>query len=154
MMNKTKLSMINYCRRAVTAALAGGMVFAGIVAASAQAGEEQGPCVRMIESWYGVDPTPLEKELHANFIKQGVYRDRNGELQTPTMDKAEFIAAVGADRKKMAPDEWDISAETVELTGPIATVKVTSAHLVDVCQLGNIDGDWQVINVIWTLRKT
>ncbi len=154
MMNKTSWSVISYGRRAMTAVLAGGIVFAAIAATPAQAAEEQGPCVRMIESWYGVDPTPLEQDLHPDFIKQGVYRDGKGVLHTPTMDKAEFIAAVSADRKKMPPEDWNISAETVELTGPIATVKVTSAHLVDVCQLGNIDGEWQVINVIWTLRKT
>jgi len=152
MMNKICLSVISDYRPVIRVLLT--ILFASFVAASAQAGEEQGPCVRMIESWYGVDPTPLDKDLHPEFIKQGVYRDRDGATQTPTMDKAEFIAAVGDDRKKMPPEDWDITAETVELTGPIATVKVTSAHLVDVCQLGNIDGEWQVINVIWTLRKT
>jgi hypothetical protein len=69
------------------------------------------------------------------------------------MDKAAFSAAVGADREPLPKDQWDISVETVERSGPIATVRVTSAHLIDVCQLGLVDGDWKVINVIWTLRE-
>jgi hypothetical protein len=122
--------------------------------AAAERSPEQRPCAEMIESWYGVDPTPLDHLLHPNFIKQGVFVDpKTGETRTPTMDKAAFSAAVGADREPLPKDQWDISVETVEWSGPIATVRVTSAHLIDVCQLGLVDGDWKVINVIWTLRE-
>ena len=54
----------------------------------------------------------------------------------------------------MPADQWAIEAETVDLSEFLATVKVTSVHLVDVCQLGKVDGEWQIINVLWTLRSS
>ena len=115
--------------------------------------EEQLPCVQMIEGWYGVDASKLDDLLHAQFIKQGVLvSPSTGKTVTTAHDKAQFIEVVGSDREKRPQSEWDISVETVDLVGDIATVRVTSADLIDVCQLGKVDGEWKIINVIWTFR--
>ena len=134
------------------------IVTSGLVAGPATAEDvtdEQRPCVEMLEGWYGVDASKLERLLHANFVKQGVFANpKTGETVTPTMNKEEFIAAVAAERLEMPADQWAIEAETVDLSEFLATVKVTSVHLVDVCQLGKVDGEWQIINVLWTLRSS
>ncbi|MEE8371001.1 MAG: nuclear transport factor 2 family protein, partial [Sphingomonadales bacterium] len=65
----------------------------------------------------------------------------------------EFIAAVATGNGKLPEDQWDITVETMDLSEFQATVKVTSVHLVDVCQLGKVDGRWRIFNVIWTVRK-
>ena len=133
--------------------IATGGLFAGLAAAEDVA-DEQTPCIEMLEGWYGVDASKLDRLLHANFVKQGVFANpKTGETVTPTMNKEAFIAAVAAERPKMAKDQWAIEAETVDLSEFLATVKVTSAHLIDVCQLGKVDGEWQIINVLWTLRS-
>lgn len=121
---------------------------------AADASPEQVPCIQMLEGWYGKDASKFDSLMHQNFIKQGVYTDeKTGKLMTPTMRIDDFKAAIAAPGQKLHKSEWDITAETVDLSGPIATVKVTSNYLIDVCQLGKIDGKWEIVNVIWTLRS-
>ncbi len=118
------------------------------------AGEEQTACRQMIEGWYGGDATKLDGLLAETFAKQGVI-DRPAPKKTATlhMNKQEFIAAVATGNGKLPEDQWDITVETMDLSEFLATVKVTSVHLVDVCQLGKVDGRWRIFNVIWTVRK-
>ena len=113
--------------------IATGMAFVpGISLANGDYTAEQLPCVQMIEGWYGVDASRLDDLLHEQFIKQGVIRNAAGETVTTSHDKAAFTALVGSEREETPESDWDISAETVDLVGDIATVRVTSADLVDV----------------------
>lgn len=115
---------------------------------------EQRPCFDLIEGWYAGDASKLDPIMHPSFIKKGVLKSPStGETVTASHDKTEFIAAVAAPRDLYPESEWDISVKTVHLAGTIATVEVISRDLIDVCQLGKINGDWQIMNVIWTIRK-
>ncbi len=123
-------------------------------AAEEQITEEQQPCHDLIAGWYGGDASKMGGFMHESFIKKGVLMSPStGQTVTTSHDKAEFIAAVASERELSPEEEWDISVKTVHLKGDIATVEVISRDLVDVCQLGKIDGDWQIMNVIWTARE-
>ncbi len=136
------------------AGLAAALVFAGEQAASAAGGEEQIACREMIEGWYGGNASKLDELLYPTFAKQGVIeRPAPEKTATLLMNKEEFIKAVASGSGKLPENQWDITVETMDLSELLATVKVTSAHLVDVCQLGKVDGEWKIFNVIWTIRK-
>lgn len=114
---------------------------------------EQAPCFDLIAGWYGGDASKMADFMHESFIKKGVLMSPStGKTVTTSHDKDEFIAAVAAERELSPEEEWDISAKTVHLRGNIATVEVQSRDLVDVCQLGKINGEWQIMNVIWIFR--
>ena len=125
--------------------------FAGVAEENIPA--EQRPCIEMLEGWYEVDASRLDQLLHTNFIKQGVLKSpSSGETVTTSHNKQQFIEAVGSPREKLPESDWAIVAETLHLSDNLATVKVTSLNLVDVCQLGKIGENWQIMNVIWTSR--
>lgn len=115
---------------------------------------EQQPCFDLIAGWYGGDATKLDSLMHESFIKKGVLvSPSTGKTVTTSHDKQQFIDAVASPRELSPKEEWDISATTVQLKGNIATVEVVSRDLVDVCQLGKVDGDWIIFNVIWDFRE-
>ncbi|MHA1544734.1 MAG: nuclear transport factor 2 family protein [Alphaproteobacteria bacterium] len=114
---------------------------------------EQAPCFDLIAGWYGGDASKMAEFMHESFIKKGVLvSPSTGKTVTTSHDKEQFIAAVATERELSPKEEWDISAKTVHLRGNIATVEVQSRDLVDVCQVGKINGEWQIMNVIWTFR--
>ncbi len=115
--------------------------------------DAQKPCVDMIRGWYAVDARRLDSILHSTFVKQGlmVHPETNKQA-IYTRNKTEFIQDVGADRPSLPENEWAIKATTLDITDSIATVRVESVHLIDVCQLGKVDGEWKIFNVIWTLN--
>ena len=130
-----------------------GVLLTGQQPAKAAGGEEQAACRQMIEAWYSGDASKLNRILHASFAKQGVIdRPQPAKTRTLLMNKEEFIAAVASQNGKLPESQWDITVETMDLSEFLATVKVTSVHLIDVCQLGKVDGEWRVFNVIWTAR--
>jgi hypothetical protein len=114
---------------------------------------EQQPCFDLIVGWYAGDARKMGNFMHESFIKKGVLRNAQGKTVTTSHDKQQFIDAVASVRELTPPEGWDITAKTVHLRGDIATVEVQSRDLVDVCQLGNIDGEWQIMNVIWIFRE-
>lgn len=115
--------------------------------------EEQRPCYDLIAGWYGGDASKMGDFMHESFIKKGVLENAEGKTVTTSHDKEQFMEAVASERELSPEAEWDINAKTVHLRGNIATVEVQSRDLVDVCQLGKIDGDWQIMNVIWIFRE-
>ena len=138
----------------VATGMAAGVFLTGQQPAKAAGGDEQLACRQMIEAWYSGNADKLNRNLHAGFPKQGVI-DRPQPAMTATllMNKEEFIAAVASQKGKLPEIQWDINVETMDLSEFLATVKVIFVHLIDVCQLGKIDGEWRAFNVIWTVRK-
>lgn len=112
--------------------------------------------VTFIRGWYSGDPDALDGVIQNGLAKRGlVVHPKTNEKVITHMGKDDFIESARQGGSRLADGEWDIlSADLLDLTDGIATVKVTSTYLVDVCQVAFVDGRWQVVNVLWVTRGT
>ena len=111
-------------------------------------------CGQMIEAWYGGDAEKMDGALHEGLAKRGVLKNsETGKTVLTDHGKADLVEGARSGAGKLPADEWDITTETIHTMENIAIVKVTSAKLIDICQVARLDSGWTVVNVIWTDRK-
>ncbi len=46
-------------------------------------------------------------------------------------------------------EHLDLDTDMMET---MAIIKVTSAKLIDICQVAKLESGWQVVNVLWVVR--
>lgn len=113
------------------------------------------PGIEMLEAWYSGDAEKMARVLHDDLAKRGAITDATTSRTVVRFAlKADMVE--GARRRLGVIDrsEWDISATILDVDQNIATVKVVSKYLVDICQLVKLDGEWKIVNVLWRPRGT
>lgn len=111
--------------------------------------------VDLIKGWYSANPEILENIIHSSLAKRGLVLNKKNEKVITHTTKEQFIESARKGGSGLTEKNWSIiSATVLDLTDNIATVKVTSTYLIDVCQLAYIDDRWQVVNVLWIPRGT
>lgn len=105
------------------------------------------------------NPDRLAKSLHPDLAKRVIEKDENGHDHPSNMSAANLISytkdfdfsqfytsGVAAD----IPLEVDISIHGI--SNGIATVSATTNkfEFVDYIHLGKLDGEWKIINILWT----
>ncbi len=110
-------------------------------------------CAQMIEAWYGGDGEKMAGVLHENLAKRGVLENsETNQAFVMLHSKEDLVAGASQGVGILPPGEWDITIETLDVMETMAIVKVTSAKLIDICQLAKLESGWQVVNVLWVVR--
>lgn len=107
-----------------------------------------------IEGWYSGDAERMERSLHPDLAKRIIFHDPRG------FDRLEPISALGlviATRRGVGcriPAERQCKEISIlDVFGSAACVRVDAADWVDFLQLGKLNGQWQIVNVLWERRE-
>jgi hypothetical protein len=111
--------------------------------------------VEMLEAWYGGDGEKMARVLHDDLAKRGVLTDpKSGTTAIHFANKKQMVEGARSGIGRIPKEEWAIRATILDQDEKMATVKVVSAYLIDVCQVASVGERWQIVNVLWTSRGT
>jgi len=103
-----------------------------------------------IEGWYSGDAVRMEKALHPDLAKRGIWIDRKSSktVITPlTSEKLiEYTKQGGGIKPK---DQWGIEVTIFDMLENSATVKIVSVDFIDYAHVAKVDGEWKLLNVLW-----
>jgi len=107
-----------------------------------------------IEGWYLGDAEQMERSLHPDLAKRIIFADPRGFDRLEQISALALVIAARRGVGKRTPIERqrkDITIlDTFENT---ACVRIDAADWVDFLQLGKLNGQWQIVNVLWEKRK-
>ncbi|HEX9973486.1 MAG TPA: nuclear transport factor 2 family protein [bacterium] len=103
-----------------------------------------------IEGWYSGDGARMEKALHPDLAKRGIWTDRKTSktVITPlTAEKLVEYTKQGGDKKPK--DQWNIEVTIFDMLENSASIKIVSVDFIDYAHVAKIDGEWKLLNVLW-----
>ena len=106
-----------------------------------------------IDGYYEGDAARMERSLHSDLAKRIVMR-RTGEesvVQHMTATQLIQITARGGGSNLPAANRRN-DVEILDIFGNAAVVRIDASTWVDYLQVGKVDGEWLIINVLWELR--
>ncbi len=108
-----------------------------------------------IEGFYTADAARMEKALHFDLAKRFVTPTRNGRNNIQHMS-AMLLYQVTKMQKDQRSEHGELECEIdiIEIYGKVAIVRAetTFFNFVDFIQIGKINDEWKIVNVIWELK--
>lgn len=105
-----------------------------------------------MEGWYEGKAERMEKALHPDLVKRSI-------RTLDTLSKKQTIQSLSADMmirftelgsgKQQKGAKGEIEYTLLDANSSLAMVKLVSLDFVDYLQLGKINGEWKLINVLW-----
>jgi hypothetical protein len=92
----------------------------------------------------------MESALHPELTKMLLAYDR--KTQQPFLYKmgaGDLIEGTRAGMGMVDEAERNIDVEINDISHGIAAVKVSSSRYIDHLQMGKVNGEWKIINVLW-----
>jgi hypothetical protein len=112
--------------------------------------EVRATALNYIEGAYSGDADRMERALHPELTKMLLTGDPNtGEPFLYKMGASNLIEGTRAGMGTLDPDQRDIEVDIFDISHDIALVKVASAMYIDLLQIGMVNGEWKIINVLW-----
>ena len=103
-----------------------------------------------IDGSFSGDADRMETALHPELTKMLLTNNRvTGKPFLHKMGASDLIEGTRAGLGKVAEGERDIEVEIQDVSHGIAAVKVTSSRYIDHLQVGKVNGEWKIINVLW-----
>jgi hypothetical protein len=105
-----------------------------------------------IEAWYTGDAARMQRALHPELAKRRVVRDAQGEqwLSGASADAMVHATRVG-EGKGVPPAQQRAEVRILDVYNEMATVRLTSARVVDYLHLVKWNGEWKIVNIVWDL---
>jgi hypothetical protein len=106
------------------------------------------------DGWYIPDAKRMERCLHAGLAKRAIQLDEMGKEYLLHLTKDRMVDATDQGGGSDAPPEkknWTITI--LDSYEEIATVKVASGEYMEYIHLAKQDGQWQIVNVLWTDKR-
>ena len=103
------------------------------------------------EGWYTADAKQMDQCLHADLAKRAIKLDDTGKEYLLHLTKDVMVDATrdgGGSDSPADKKNWTITI--LDSYEEIATVKVTSGEYVEYIHLAKQDGQWLIVNVIYT----
>ena len=92
----------------------------------------------------------MEQALHPELTKMLLNRDRTtGEPSLYKMGASNLIEGTRAGQGNLEPERRNIEVDIFDISHDMALLKVTSAMYIDLLQIGKVNGEWKIINVLW-----
>ena len=106
------------------------------------------------QGWYEGDSVKMGKALHPELVKRVVQKFRDtGDDIISDLTYNMMMQYVKAGSGKGTPKEKKNDRVTIlDIYGNIACVKNDAYDLIDYLQLGKCNGEWKIINVLWTMK--
>lgn len=101
-----------------------------------------------IEGWYEGDAERMDRSLHPELIKRKILQDR-----LSTLGQDDMVELTQSGGGKAFPGDKKNTITILDVYFEIATVKVESAEYIDFLHIGKVDGEWMIINVLWTGKR-
>jgi uncharacterized membrane protein YwzB len=105
-----------------------------------------------IEGWFEGNPERMDRALHPDLTKRGLVKERTtgGHFLT-YLTKSNMVEYTKAGYGKRIPkDKWGIDVQVLDIYKEIALAKALSVQFMDYLQLAKYNGQWKIINVLWT----
>ena len=104
--------------------------------------------------WYTGDPERMERALHPDLAKRIVRVDPEGKWDR--VDNMSAMTLVQYTRKgygkKVPVEERQADITILDRFGNAAVVKAVARDWVDYLQIGKVNGEWKIINVLWETK--
>jgi hypothetical protein len=95
----------------------------------------------------------MERAVHPELHKVTVTSiPQTGTSFLRTSGSSRLIQLIAANSAPLAEDKRNIDLKILDVLEGLAVVRVTSAQFWDYLQLADIDGQWEIINVLWVMN--
>ena len=133
------------------------LIFCGAVTAAAQAQTAadsaaiKATALDYAEGWYEGNGDRMARALHPELVKRIVVRDTTtGKSMVQGMGASVLVNSTRHGYGKGTPKERQQKEVTIlDIFGNAASAKAVMSDWVDYMQLGNVDGRWVIVNVLW-----
>jgi hypothetical protein len=99
------------------------------------------------------DAARMERAVHPELHKVTVTSiPQTGTSFLRTSGSSRLIQLIAANSAPLAEDKRNIDLKILDVLEGLAVVRVTSAQFWDYLQLADIDGQWEIINVLWVMN--
>lgn len=100
-----------------------------------------------IEGYYNADTVRMARALHPDLVKRIV---QDGS-RIQGMTASQLVRATGS--HPPMPESQQVKDVTIlDIYRGAAAVRINATDWIDYLQLGRIDGQWKIINVLWELK--
>lgn len=106
------------------------------------------------EGWYTPDTEQIAECLHTDLAKRAIKQDVSGKQYLLHLTKEVMVGATRQGGGSNSPAEkknWTITI--LDSYEEIATVKVNCPEYVEYIHLARHDGQWQIVNVLYTAHR-
>jgi hypothetical protein len=108
-----------------------------------------------IDGFYDGDAERVRQALHPDLAKRDIIRDSKTEAQIARdMTASQLIEATasGVGKRIAQRDGRQCDVTILDIYHDVAAVKVVAINWIDYLQLARVDGEWKIINVLWTFK--
>ncbi|MBN1221969.1 MAG: nuclear transport factor 2 family protein [Candidatus Aminicenantes bacterium] len=107
-----------------------------------------------IEGWYEGNAERMERALHPDLAKRGLFVDpETGKTVMRSVGAADMVKYTEAGAGKSPEKKDKIKLDILDMYKNTACVKLVSPDYVDYLHLGRFEGKWVIVNVIWEMNK-
>lgn len=133
------------------------LVLIALPSAAAESEDEAGikaAALDYLMGWYTGDPERMERALHPDLAKRVIRTDPDNKRDR--VDHMSALTLVQYTRKgygKKVPVEERMAEITIlDRYGNAAVVRAVARDWVDYLQIGKVNGEWKIINVLWEMK--
>ena len=112
--------------------------------------EIEATALNYIDGSFSGDAERMAKAVHPELTKMLLANNRvTGKPFLHKMGASDLIEGTRAGLGTVPENQRNIEVEIYDVSHGIAAVKVTSSRYIDHLQLGKVNGEWKIINVLW-----
>lgn len=109
-------------------------------------------CMNYIEGYYTANADRMSKALHPELSKRAIFNDGQGDFLF-NVPASMLVAGTKGFNKPLdnSNEPFKANIRIFDISYGMATVKVTNnkLKLIDYLHLGEVNGEWKIINVLW-----
>lgn len=107
-----------------------------------------------IEGWYAADAARMERALHPHLAKRFVERFVDGQARLTETTALELVQQVRGGGGSGTPErERRADVRILDVFQDVASVRVDAHGWIDYMHLARTRGEWQIVNVLWEIRR-
>lgn len=109
-----------------------------------------------MQGWYEGDAERMRRSLHDGLVKRVIHADpETGNLRLYPIDKQRMVEKTeqGGGRADVPGDKRYYEVAILDVYEDIASARAESYEYIDYLHLARCDGQWLIVNVLWTLKR-
>jgi hypothetical protein len=107
-----------------------------------------------IEGWYEGNAERMERALHPELAKRGIFVDKKtGKIAMRSVGAADMVKYTKAGAGKSPEKKEKVKLTILDVFKNTACVKLVSPDFVDYLQLARYKDGWAIVNVLWEMNK-